>query len=402
MNKHIKKRPCFKTGISFLRNSLILSSSGGILLWIIFMMLLISSLALGLLKFIHTSNFLELNAQFQQKAYYLAESGGRYAAPLVKSDLTNNTTTNITLLDGKTFALISDGQFMIDIDASNPDIILINSTGTVNQNSIFESQAQLTFQIDVSYLFEYGVFGDGQVTMRNNSLVDAYDSSSGSYAATQDTAAGDVASNLATADINAGATIGGNSGAPILNADKTLDPVALPACNSPCTDLGNLSLSGTLTLTGGSGDYSADDIELKNSAQLEISGDVTLIVDGNIRAKNGSSITLLSNASLTIYVSGNVTFDNGSLINDGGYPENFVIYATGTSTTITLKNSSGVFAAIYAPGADIIIDNSANVYGAVVGQTVELKNSSAIHFDKALKDANKFKTIEDPIQYYTN
>jgi hypothetical protein len=53
---------------------------------------------------------------------------------------------------------------------------------------------------------------------------------------------------------------------------------------------------------------------------------------------------------------------------------------------IDLKNSSEISGLIYAPYAQVLVHNSADVYGAIYGSDVDIRNSGDIWFDTALKD----------------
>ena len=50
------------------------------------------------------------------------------------------------------------------------------------------------------------------------------------------------------------------------------------------------------------------------------------------------------------------------------------------------KNSSDLYGTIYAPNADVIMDNSAKVYGAVVAESFNMKNSGVFMYDASLRD----------------
>ena len=153
MKKHMSNKDQLSYG-----SALISSQSGAILIWLIFMIVLISGLTGGLLKFFNTSTHTELIANFQHKAYYLAESGGRYATPLVKDyiDDPNEQVNidNLKSLNNTIYALGTNGQFSFEIykDPSDPSTFaLIHSTGTVNSGSYFESKVKLTYSIPISF-----------------------------------------------------------------------------------------------------------------------------------------------------------------------------------------------------------------------------------------------------------
>jgi hypothetical protein len=114
----------------------------------------------------------------------------------------------------------------------------------------------------------------------------------------------------------------------------------------------------------------------------------------------------LPGGKVNMFISGSVEFKNGSTINnylydaEGGSEKALVdkaddpvqgpatvfsLYSL-TMDKIDLKNSSEISGLIYAPYAQVLVHNSADVYGAIYGSDVDIRNSGDIWFDTALKD----------------
>ncbi len=91
--------------------------NGAVMIMIIISMVLVAIVGVAMVDLTTTATFGQLSATHQDRTYYLAESGGRYAIPLVTSDIESGVTTNIDLLHNKTFTLdngsITNGQFLI-------------------------------------------------------------------------------------------------------------------------------------------------------------------------------------------------------------------------------------------------------------------------------------------------
>ena len=68
-----------------------------------------------------------------------------------------------------------------------------------------------------------------------------------------------------------------------------------------------------------------------------------------------------------------------------------------TCTYIKLKNSANFYGAIYAPYANITLDNGADVYGSIVGSTFILKNNGTFFYDANLRD----RTVNDALVRFT-
>ena len=53
---------------------------------------------------------------------------------------------------------------------------------------------------------------------------------------------------------------------------------------------------------------------------------------------------------------------------------------------ITISGNGALYAGIYAPQADIVL-NAGEVFGSIVGKSVRLNGNNAhVHYDEALKD----------------
>ena len=140
----------------------------------------------------------------------------------------------------------------------------------------------------------------------------------------------------------------------------------------------------------GTGSYKTSDITITNNSTLTITGDVTLYVEGDIVAANNSVLNILPGASLTIYAGGNVDFANNTLINGSmpSMPSNFLIYGLESCHSVLLSNNSDTHGAVFAPRAYIFTGNNADVYGALVGDRITVKENAAMHYDEDLAALN--------------
>lgn len=109
---------------------------GSLLIGLIITMVVVAIAGTAVYTLTSNSTLTELYKNDNLKAYYLAESGARYAAPLVRSDLDNGVSTNITALNNKTFTL-APGQFTIAITdgrgsgfTSAPSVIMSGGGGS--------------------------------------------------------------------------------------------------------------------------------------------------------------------------------------------------------------------------------------------------------------------------------
>jgi hypothetical protein len=87
-------------------------------------------------------------------------------------------------------------------------------------------------------------------------------------------------------------------------------------------------------------------------------------------------------------VDGNVSADNSvGFNNQAGNVRDFQLYATGTGEQVfNLKAKSSIFGTVYAPNVDITLYPSAEMRGAIIGQSVTFKSGSVLYYDEALRD----------------
>ena len=95
-----------------------------------------------------------------------------------------------------------------------------------------------------------------------------------------------------------------------------------------------------------------------------------------------SSINLAPGANVKIYVAGDILFNQLSTINAGGIPSSLLVYSTGASLTF---NQDNVFnGAFYGPDAHIQYDQTTQVFGSLIGNTIKLDKYACFHYDRSL------------------
>jgi hypothetical protein len=181
--------------------------------------------------------------------------------------------------------------------------------------------------------------------------------------------------------------------------EPELPPVVVPDFVATAPSQGIIDTTRTIS---SSGKYSK--INLGNGENLTIDEPVTLYITDTVTMGNSSEIIVGgpgdtdNDASLALYVG--KTFDAG---NSNGFANNTAdarrlkLFCLPTCTIVKLKNASNFYGAIYAPNADITLDNGADVYGSIIGNTFILKNSGTFYYDANLRD----RTIYDELVRFT-
>jgi Tfp pilus assembly protein PilX len=151
---------------------------------------------------------------------------------------------------------------------------------------------------------------------------------------------------------------------------------------------GNISIASgmTLTLQGGA---STSSPAIYNINSLSVQGNATIVVNGPV---------VLNFAGNNIGNNAVVDFTGGSLTNTTNIPANLVINYGGSATfntatnpptanpTIIINGSSGVFASINAPLANLKFTGGGNFYGAAVAETIDDQGGTNFYWDTSLNN----------------
>jgi len=290
---------------------------------------------------------------------------------------------------------------------SGPSGYTLQSTGNSNQ-----AQRTVSCTLQLRGPFESAIFTDGFINLANSAVVDWYNYDAGDAnlkVATNSTAEGSVClANSATikGDVSVGmggdpetaielgnsAEIEGQSTA--LTEEVELPPVTVPESLESSPSLGTINDSNTIITS--SAKYNS--IDLGNSETVTIRGDITLYITGDITLGNSAELQIEEDSSLTLYLGGDFEGKNSSAVNNlTKDAKQLQIYGLDSCETIQFKNGSDLYGAIYAPNADVIMNNSATVYGAVVAESFDMKNSGVFMYDASLRDAS----VNDIAVYFT-
>jgi hypothetical protein len=115
--------------------------------------------------------------------------------------------------------------------------------------------------------------------------------------------------------------------------------------------------SRTYTLT--SGIYSVRNVTMNSTAVLNITGDVTLYVSGNMSLSGGVNVS-------------------------GNQPGNFKIRMVTPNTSVSMTGNTALYADLYAPGSTVTIGGNGDFYGTVVGKTLSLSGRAGVHYDETI------------------
>ena len=137
-----------------------------------------------------------------------------------------------------------------------------------------------------------------------------------------------------------------------------------------------------------------NNILIKGRMAIKENHNAVLYIDGDFQMAGASSLTIPDNSSLTIIIKGKLKISAGAQvytpshgITSKGNPV-FSIYSSyDNSFDNGIEFSGGtreVYAAIYAPYANVSVTSAVGFKGAMLGNTVNVTGAGGIHYDKAL------------------
>jgi hypothetical protein len=270
----------------------------------------------------------------------------------------------------------------------------------------------------------------------SSGVVDSYDSKNGTYyfAATNpsdphysDATSGDV--SVATSSFSEGGPIYGNvttNGGNVTHSNASISgtidnsvPFTIPALVTPDTTGYTAGSGGTLNLPTGTSPSNPAKYVYSSSLSdgFTINGQnvasglpnagmpaetyVTIVVNGDVK-----NITIAKGVNAKIYFTGDLSIKanktnnnnvdgatgvynaNGSASTDYSRPGHLEFYGIsptdGSTNTISIDPSGGVWATFYAPNDDVSIIGNGQIYGAIVAHAFTGNGNTGVHYDKEL------------------
>ena len=363
------------------------------------------------------------------KAFWLAEAGLQRALwELNENSLAGTTTCETNKCIAGTISSAGDYDVVINLTART-----IIASGSFPSRTATNKKVRTIFANlnSSSSVFTHAIFSKGAIQLSNSARVDSYNSTT-DLNATNNLGNGAVGTNASgtgavtidavilsnTSKIYGNISTGPNGEIELYNSaqvivdgttysritetqlnnisnhsnNRELPSVVIPADLSGLTASSAINLWGvppntgsTQTLTSGS--YKIPSVTLSNSSKLTISGDVTLYVTGSAYASNSSSIEITSGSSLTLYIDGILGVSNTAKVNNvTQIPSKFLVYSRYSSPNgIQMSNNLNLYGAVYAPDTEVTLSNSVEFFGAFITKTMNLSNSTKVHYDEALQ-----------------
>lgn len=413
-------------------NRLMRNQGGSAMLVALMVMAILSIMGFYAVSISNTEQHITTHVHTQKQAFYNADAGVQFAVASLKEELEAG---NKVLPDDPdapvdfdpATSAPADFSFTVSqirlIDDSGPEIYEFTSTGMAeNAFTEIESEIVARFIRPESESLSYAAFGDELVEIKNSGNVESYNSESDDDTENdpdavgfESTHEGHIGSNgdvttkndahidgnadlgenpdgdTAENNIHKKSDIYGDTGEEVGRVDPdplgidgggAYDPTTYSAANDNAThmtkngetfDETSITTNGgdKITLEGkpGGSNFYFTDVELKSGVELEIdttNGPVNVFVDG-----------------------GEFDAKNSSITNTGGQATDFAVYSNyesnDNSPAVQFHNSSEFRGVVYAPKANILMNNSSGVYGLIWGRRADIRNSGNLYYDEALQ-----------------
>ncbi len=368
---------------------------------------ILAAMGLGLLSLGHNSRISAVQGAFGIQARAAADAGLAKALYEMNEKLKVKPWSDLSL-PSETDSAIQDSSetYSFAVTGNSSAGYSVESTGKSGG-----AQKKVVSSLPLQGPFDYSLFSNSYIWLASSTTVDQYntDASTPTLTVGTNSTAWSAISLFSNAQIDGDVVVGPDSNPSvavwnngIITGDiyAAAEPQPIPSITVP-TALAALPSSGTLTDGNVTASAKYTKIDLGNNATVTIKGPVSLYVTGDILLGKSAEIIIdnnTPNSSLTIYLGGNLTSQNGSGINNQTQdPQKFKLFGLDTCTSMGFKNSNAFYGAVYAPKADVIYYNSADLYGSVISKSFQTKAAANIHYDAFLRNV----TINDEAVAFT-
>lgn len=340
-----------------------------------------------------------------KRAFYIAEAGLSEAYQGLRIGKSGNVGSDLIP------ARFGDGVFWVVAEHVGSGRLQLKSTGLCGRG---RSALSVVVENTGGSVAALGVFTGQSMTVRTGCLVDSFDSRVGTYAeqeagsdarvgsnadvtvqgtrAAPTTIRGDVVpGNGSTVTRTANTTITGST-APRTEAEQ-LPPVAIPDIDSEGT-LTHANPQKALEIPGG--DHAWTAVNIKQNTSAVIYGPARIVAD-TFHVESGATLTMdATGGPIALYAKQTLELASGSTISTpAAAPEGVTLLVDGESgadvdhngvadVPLVLNASGAFYGTVYAPRADVTLQQPFELFGAVSARSLVLAENTPVHFDRAL------------------
>lgn len=357
-----------------------------------------------------TSSFKEARGSKEEiNAVFIAEAGLSAAV----FDLRNGGTGN---LGAEAEVDYAGGAYSVTATDEGDGTFTLMATGSDGPSS---ARVELVLGQSTVSRFQWAAFGDEEMFLASNAMVDSYDSSAGLYGdqdvngSGNDSYAnsdGDVGSNgnieLSQNSVIHGdavpgpggstTIIGGNAGVDGSTAPNS-STVEMPPIDVPViASSGALSISGSSTLASGA--YHFDSLDVAVGSTLTVTGPATLVFGSFLLRSNSEFRVDASAGPVEVYVIDDFVMNSNTLVASLTYTPVDLMFNLLSDNVIDpdlnvdldevdFESNAQLYGTIYAPNAAIEINSNFELFGSIVSRRLALNSNAQVHYDESLMSA---------------
>jgi len=312
-----------------------------------------------------------------QQAFHLAEAGVDAALRQLRTGQTEHLAPTTS----------STGHHWTMIDLVEGLMYRLNAHGLAGGE---QRDVEAVVRLHPRSVFQYALFGHDQVHVSGEAVTDSYDSTAAAYDPGTAGQQGDVGTNAVapgSVTVGGGLIINGQVAIGEEEPDPTsavrmvggtllitgLPPVvtqsvalSMPPVNMPseltCAAL-SVTAGDTVMLASATGSYCFTDLSVAGTGVLTTDGAVTVYVTGTFSASGNARIGLPDHP-----------------------PAMTMVLLSTQEATIesSLTGMTEFYGGLYAPMATLKISGSAQVFGSVIAQAIDVSGQAQVHYDTAL------------------
>lgn len=409
---------------------------GGVLALAVLAVLAVATLSASMLQLSGATTRRQVSNTNLKLAFYAAEAGLAEAYQGVSIGKTGNVGTGLAP------ARFGNGLFWVEATHHADGTITLRSTGMVGNGS---AELSLVVEPRLASVAALGLFADEGLQLGPGASVDGYDSGAGEYELSLGGAGplpgvsvstggllggvlGELEEGLeSTTGIrvtdhaveprgklgsNRDVTLTGTRSSPVVvdgdvqpgpehlvvtNDHATVEgstapaelPTALPAVTAPSfPPSSGVDHAGAVPYVFLPGQHQLPYLRAAPSAQLVIQGPATLVVE-RLQLKPGAQLLFdTTSGAIDLFVLSQLDWQPGSeVVTSSERAWELTIQVPGElEQPARLAASGELYGIVYAPQAALQVDSSLEVFGTLVGRTLDLQGPVRVHFDRHLEE----------------
>jgi hypothetical protein len=123
------------------------------------------------------------------------------------------------------------------------------------------------------------------------------------------------------------------------------------------------------------------DLQASGGGEVRLSGGT--YVFRSLKLTGGARLSFIGTEPVTVYVITDLDLTGGTLYNTSQQPKNMT-FMLAKDAQAKMNGGAQAYAVVYGPEADFTLSGGTDLYGAIVGRTVDLKGGASIHYDTDL------------------